>query len=95
MKPKSRNVCKIKGAHLQYMKNYYAKFEYKGMNTAGVTDYTNQTPSPLRISDGNMYMLNTRKNCYFFFKCAQNKRCTFSMYEQSLGKFEYKGMKTI
>ena len=29
------------GAHLQYVKNHYAKFEYKVMNTVGVTDYTN------------------------------------------------------
>ena len=95
MKTESKNVYKIRGAHLQYMKNYYAKFEYKEMKTARVTFYTNQTPSPLRISDGKMSLFNTRKNCDFFFKCAQNKRCTFSMYEQSLGKFEYTGMKTI
>ena len=35
---------KIGGAHLQCMSNHYAKFEYKGMQTVGVTDYTNQTP---------------------------------------------------
>ena len=28
----------------QCMNNHYAKFEYKGMKTVGVTDYTNQTP---------------------------------------------------
>ena len=32
------------GAQLQCMNNHYAKFEYKGMKTVGVTDYTNQTP---------------------------------------------------
>ena len=48
---KSWNVYKIGGAQLQCMNNHYAKFEYKGMKTVGVTDYTNQTP-PLRISDG-------------------------------------------
>ena len=32
---------KIEGAHLQCVSNHYAKFEYKGMNTVGVTDYTN------------------------------------------------------
>ena len=31
---------KIEGAHLQCVNNHYAKFEYKGMNTVGVTDYT-------------------------------------------------------
>ena len=35
------NVHKIEGAHLQFVNNHYAKFEYKGMNTVGVTDYTN------------------------------------------------------
>ena len=32
---------KIGGAHLQCVNNHYAKFEYKGMNTVGATDYTN------------------------------------------------------
>ena len=32
---------KIGGAHLQCMKNHLAKFEYKGMKTVAVTDYTN------------------------------------------------------
>ena len=34
---------KIEGAHLQSVNKHNAKFEYKGMKTAGVTDYTNQT----------------------------------------------------
>ena len=29
------------GAHHQWVNNHYAKFEYKVMNTVGVTDYTN------------------------------------------------------
>ena len=29
------------GAHLQCVNNNYVKYEYKGMNTVGVTDYTN------------------------------------------------------
>ena len=32
-------------AHVQCMNNHYAKFEYKGMKTLGVTDNTNQKPS--------------------------------------------------
>ena len=36
------NVHKMVGAHLQCVNNHYAKFEYKGMKTIGVTDYTNQ-----------------------------------------------------
>ena len=35
------NVHKLGGAHLQCVNNHYAKFEYKGMNTVGVSDYTN------------------------------------------------------
>ena len=39
------NVHKIGGIHFQCVNNHYAKFEYKGMKTVGVTDYTNQTPA--------------------------------------------------
>ena len=38
---KLKQFHKIKGAHLQCVNNHYAKFEYKGMNAVGVTDYTN------------------------------------------------------
>ena len=31
---------KIKGAHRHCVNNHYAKFEYKGMNSVRVTDYT-------------------------------------------------------
>ena len=40
------------------MINHYAKVEYKGMKTIGVTDYTNQTPH--RISDGTNSKSNNR-----------------------------------
>ena len=32
---------KMGGTHLQCVKNHHVKFEYKGMNTDGVADYTN------------------------------------------------------
>ena len=35
---------KIEGTHLQCVNNHYAKFEYKGMKSVGVTDYTNKAP---------------------------------------------------
>ena len=35
------NVHKMGGAHYQCVNNHYAKFEYKVMNSVGVTDYTN------------------------------------------------------
>ena len=44
---------KIDGAHLQYVNNLCAKFEYKGMNTVGVTDYTNLAPKVLRTDGRN------------------------------------------
>ena len=39
------NEHKIEGAHFQCVNNHYTKFEYIGMKTVGVTDYTNQTQS--------------------------------------------------
>ena len=41
MKSKLWNVHKIGCTNLQCVNNHYAKFEYKGMNTIGITDYTN------------------------------------------------------
>ena len=38
---KKGNVPKMGGAHLQCAVNDYVKYDYKGMNTVGVTDYTN------------------------------------------------------
>ena len=35
------NVHKMGGAHLQCVSNHYVKYEYKGMNSVGATDYTN------------------------------------------------------
>ena len=57
-------------------------FEYEEMKTAGVSDYTNKTPhkhfewikSPCPTAVINKKISN---------KCAQNRRCTSSMYEQS------------
>ena len=33
-------MCTMEGAHLQCVKNHHVKFEYKGLNTDGVADYT-------------------------------------------------------
>ena len=48
---------KWEGAHLQYVNNDHAKFEYKEMKTVGVTDYTKQIPPT--HSDGTMSKFNT------------------------------------
>ena len=70
---------------LQCMNNHYAKFEYKGMKTVGVTDYTNLTP-PMHFGRKKCLSSTPVKNKKIFIKCAINRRCTSSMYEQSLGK---------
>ena len=44
MRKCSSNEHKKVCAHIQYVINHYAKLEYKGMKSVGVTDYTNQTP---------------------------------------------------
>ena len=36
-----KQLHKIGGAHLLCENNHCAKFEYKGINTVAVTDYTN------------------------------------------------------
>ena len=76
---------KIGGAHLLCVNNHYAKFEYKGMKTVGVTDYTNLTPS-MHFGWKKCLSSTPVKIEKIFIKCAQNRRCTSSMYEQSLGK---------
>ena len=78
-------VHKIGSAHLQCMNNHYAKFEYKGMKTIWITDYTSLTPT---THYGWKKCLSSTpvKNEKIFIKCAQNSRCTSSMCEQSLCK---------
>ena len=73
------------GAQLQCMNNHNAKFEYKGMKNVGVTDYSNQTP-PTHFGWKKCLSSIPVKNVKIFIKCAQNRRCTSSMYEQLLGK---------
>ena len=51
---------KIGGAHLQYVNNHYAKFEYKGTKTVGVKDYTNQKP-PMHFGWKKKSKSNNRK----------------------------------
>ena len=70
---------KIGGAHVQCMNNPIAKFEYK----VGVIDYTNQI-RPKHFGWKKYLKFITRKK--IFIKCAQNRRSTSSMCEQSLCK---------
>ena len=41
---------------------------------------------PDTLYDGKMSKFNTCKNEKIFIKCAQDRRCTSSMCEQSLGE---------
>ena len=74
----------IGGAHVQFVNNHYAKFECKGMTIVGVTDYTNQTPKAFRME--KMYKFNTPQNLENIYQMCTNRRCTFSMCEQSFCK---------
>ena len=58
---------KIGGAHLQYVNNNYAKLEYEGTKTVGVTDYTNQTP-PMHFRWKKIQSPTTVKNEKMFIK---------------------------
>ena len=85
---------KIDGAHLQYVNNHYAKFEYKGTKTVGVTDYTNQKP-PLHFEWKKNLSPTTVKDEKMFIKCAQNKSAHIQYVTNHYAKFEYKGMKSV
>ena len=76
---------KIGGAHLQCVNNHYVKYEYKGMDTVGVTDYTNYAP-PKHFGWKNCLSPTPLKNEKKIMKRAQNRRCTSSICVQSLGK---------
>ena len=78
-------MYKIEGAHLQCMNNHCAKFEYKGIRTVGIKDYTNQTPT-MHLGWKKCLSSTPVKNEKILIKCAQNRRCTSSMCEQSLWK---------
>ena len=56
------------------------------MKTAGVTNYTNQTPvvSVLNRKKVSKFNPPPHPNEKTFVKCAQKSRCTSSMCEQSL-----------
>ena len=76
---------KIGGAHLQYVNNHLAKFEWTGIKTFGVTDNTNLVPLKC-CGRPNVLSSTPLKNEKKIMKCAQNRRCTSSICEQSFGK---------
>ena len=73
----------IEGAVFQCVNNHYAKFEYNGWILLKLQ--ITQTRHPLSISDGEKCLCSTPvKNEKKIMKCAQYRRCTSSMCEQSL-----------
>ena len=58
---------------------------YKYVKKKSTQQNKTQTRHYLSILDGKMSKSNTPKNYDIFRKCAQNRRCTSSIFEQSLG----------
>ena len=56
------------------------------MKTFGITDNTNQTPSK-HLLEKKCLRARPPKMKNEMIKCKQNKRFTFSMYEQPICKF--------
>ena len=80
----------IGGAHLQCVNNHYAKFEYSGMKTVGVTDYIKhfgwQECLSSTLSKMRKYLSNLHKIEGAHLQCVNNYYAA---------KFEYKGMKAV
>ena len=77
----------VVGAHLQYVNAHYAKFEWKGMNTVGVTDYTNLAPME------KMSKFNSPQKWKKSEMCKKEEMNIFNMWtiiRQSLKKKEWK-----
>ena len=70
------------------MNNHNAKFKYKGMKTAGVTDYTNQTHLK-HFGLKKMSMFNSPKNKKKIIKCAQNGCTDVQCMNNHYAEFEY------
>ena len=85
---------KISDAHVQCLNNHNAKFEYKGMKTADVTDYTNQTPSK-HFERKKCLSSRPPKMKKIFMKCAQIGGAHLQYVNNHYDKFEYKGMTTV
>ena len=89
----SRNGHKIGGSHFQCVNNHFAKFEYKGMKTVGVTDFTNLTPpkhfgwkkglSSTPLIEKNLCNVHTIGGSHLQYV------------NNTYAKFEYKGIKTF
>ena len=77
------------------MNNHNAKFEYKGMKTVGVTDYTNLTP-PMHFGRKKCLSSTPVKNEKIFISNVHIIGGAHLQYVNNhYAKFRYKGMKTI
>ena len=69
-------------AHFQCVNNHYEKFENKGMETVGVTDYTQITKfkNPKGGVDAIMSKLNTLKNIIKYYQmCTKEELHIFNV----------------
>ena len=80
---------KIGGADVQFMNKMYEQSVCKAEIQRNENDLSYRLHEPDTLYAFRMEKMskfNTVKNKIIFIKCAQNKRCISSMYEQSLGK---------
>ena len=84
----------IGGAHLQCVNNHCVKFEYKGMNTVGVTDYTSYAP-PKHGGWKKCLSSTPVKNEKKIMKRHKIGGAHLQCVNNHCAKFEYKGMNTI
>ena len=76
------------------MNDKNAKFEYEGLKTAGVTDYTNQTP-PKHFRRKNCLRLNSSQKLENISNMHEIGGAHLQCMNNHYTKFEYKGMKTV
>ena len=76
------------------MNNHCAKFEHKGMETVGVTDYTNKTP-PMHFGWKKCLSSSHVKMSKYLSTVHKIGGAHLLCVNNHYAKFEYKGMKTL
>ena len=74
------------------LNNHYAKFEYKGMITVAVTDYTNQTPPKHFLMEK---CLNSTPLKNIHEMCTKYGGARLQSVKNNYAKFELLGMKNF
>ena len=70
------------------MNNHYAKFEYKGINSVGVTDYTNRHPLSI-WNEEKMSKFNSLKIKRIFSNVIKIEGAHVQCMNNHYAKFEY------